>query len=109
MSRNYSSFPLGSCMAVSGQLYFYFLDGLMMFFWVLTQCRSVGNSNVSEKRTLSIFRGEVVMLGIRGIHIGSEEGIIQPAASHFNPEVGTASFSGSLASTFESRRRQKTT
>jgi hypothetical protein len=39
---------------------------LMMFFWVWVLCGLACEANVSEKHTVSIFRSEVTMLGIRG-------------------------------------------
>jgi hypothetical protein len=49
-------------------------------------------ANVSEKCTVSIFRAEVTMLGIRGIIYGGRKGsLFYPSDSqhgHFRPEDG---------------------
>jgi hypothetical protein len=45
----------------------------MFFFWILTPYRLVGRYKVSDKRTASIFRAEVVILGSGGIYAESVE------------------------------------
>jgi hypothetical protein len=44
----------------------------MLLFWVLTPCRLVVDTNVSEKHTVSIFRVEVAVLGSGGIFLDSD-------------------------------------
>jgi hypothetical protein len=49
------------------------------------------DASVSEKHTLSIFRGEVAMLGSGGIYIGLEEGKVE-RMGHFSSEDGDSMF-----------------
>jgi hypothetical protein len=42
---------------------------VMLFFWVVTPCRLLVDTNVSEKHIVSIFRVEVAMMGSGEIYI----------------------------------------
>jgi hypothetical protein len=46
---------------------------MITFFWVWASCGWLVEANVSPKRTVSIFRAEVTMLGFRG-QDGESEG-----------------------------------
>jgi hypothetical protein len=81
---------------------------------VLAPCRLVGNSNVSEKHTVSIFRAEDhhrrENLKLHRVDFYGEETLhtvrLLESLHTSNPKMETVSFSETLASTDESTRRQ---
>jgi hypothetical protein len=65
---------------------------MMMFFWVLAPCGLVSRCQ-HFRETVSIFRAEVTMLGIRGINYigwqeGKSEGMGQSGRSEVEIEPG---------------------
>jgi hypothetical protein len=78
----------------------------------------LAEANVSEKHTVSTFRAEVTMLGVRGIIYGGRKGNLKERADHdgvrwrMKPgqsalKMETVRFSETLASTSQSTRLPK--